>query len=259
MNHPTPKSAETEDEVTSFKREGYTVVRAFLNAQQLHTIHKAVSELIENRLDQLPQEHVFYEDVTNPHSLKQIQHVDRYVPSLHEHFHHGVFKSLAERLLEQKVVGRNFQYFDKPPTNSLPTPPHQDGFYFKLNPPLALTMWLALDEVNETNGCVMYLPRSHQKGLRTHQQTNTLGFSQGIPDYPTPDEQSREVAIIAKPGDLLAHHALTIHRAGSNQSRHKSRRALGLIYYGEHAVENQTEAQNYRSRLVNHLREQGRI
>ena len=120
-------------------------------------------------------------------------------------------------------------------------------------------MWLALDDVNETNGCVMYLPGSHRLGLREHQKTETLGFSQGIPLYPSTAEQAMEVAILAKPGDLLVHHALTIHRAGHNHSKDQNRRALGFIYYGEQAVEDQNQAEAYQSGLVDQLRAEGRI
>ena len=40
-------------------------------------------------------------------------------------------------------------------------------------------MWLALDEVDETNGCLCYVPGSHRQGLREHARTRTLGFLRG--------------------------------------------------------------------------------
>ncbi|MCH1495372.1 MAG: phytanoyl-CoA dioxygenase family protein [Rubripirellula sp.] len=259
MSHSNSDVTHTFDEVKRFKQDGYTVIRDFLGNNRLDDVNKGINDLISNRLSEIPREHVFYEDIADPQSLKQIQHLDRYAPVLREPFHHGVFKELAEKLLEQRVVGRNLQYFNKPPSKSLPTPPHQDGYYFKLSPPHALTMWLALDAVNEINGCVMYLPGSHHLGLREHEKTDTLGFSQGIPKYPSTAEKAMEVAILAKPGDLLVHHALTIHRAGHNDSEHQDRRALGFIYYGEKAVENQHQAKAYQSGLVDQLRDEGRI
>ena len=92
------------------------------------------------------------------------------------------FKRLAEILLEGSVVGQNMQYFNKPTKIGKPTPPHQDGYYFMLTPCEALTMWLALDEVDEKNGCVRYVRGSNHLTMRSHSQTNTLGFSQGITD-----------------------------------------------------------------------------
>ena len=76
------------------------------------------------------------------------------------------FIKLAELLMGTSIVGKNLQWFNKPPGAGQPTPPHQDGYYFMLEPNEAVTMWLALDEVTEENGCVRYCRGSHQRGLR---------------------------------------------------------------------------------------------
>lgn len=125
----------------------------------------------------------------------------------------------------------------------------RDGYYFMLDRCEAVTMWLALDEVDEENGCVRYIPGSHFEGMRAHGRTTTLGFSQGIIDYPTPDDQTREVAMHARPGDLLVHHALTIHRADGNRSATRTRRALGFIYYSERARQDEVAHGAYQDRL----------
>lgn len=39
----------------------------------------------------------------------------------------------------------------------------------------------------------------------------------------------------AKPGDLLIHHSMTIHTAPANTTTSRTRKALGLIYFGESA------------------------
>ena len=72
----------------------------------------------------------------------------------------------------------------------------------------------------------------------------------GVPDQPTLEQKrergcsspsrfelfgrqedlAAEEAMPAAPGNLLAHHALTIHRAGGNLSATRSRRALGFIF-----------------------------
>ncbi|MGH2645665.1 MAG: phytanoyl-CoA dioxygenase family protein, partial [Chitinophagaceae bacterium] len=99
-----------------------------------------------------------------------------------------------------------------------------------LTPPKAVTMWLALEKTDTENGCVRYIRGSHLEGIRPHGRTNTLGFSQGITDFGEKD-LAKEVALPSKPGDLLAHHSLTIHRADENRSSTRSRRALGFIYF----------------------------
>ena len=63
-------------------------------------------------------------------------------------------------------------------------------------------MWLALDEVDEENGCVRYVRGSNHLNIRPHGRTGTLGFSQGITDYGTDNDLANEVALAAMPGDM---------------------------------------------------------
>lgn len=154
---------------------------------------------------------------------------------------------------------RNMQYFNKPPGIGQPTPPHQDGYYFMLEPCEAVTMWFALDDVDEENGCVRYVRGSHRRGMREHARTQTLGFSQGIVDYPTDTDRECEITFPAKPGDLLVHDAMTIHRADGNRSATRSRRALGFIYYSERAREDADAHAAYQRNLAEDMKAVGKI
>ena len=120
-------------------------------------------------------------------------------------------------------------------------------------------MWLALDEVVEENGCVRYVRGSHREGLRPHNRTQTLGFSQGISDFGNEQDKANEVICRAQPGDLLAHQAMTIHRAGANNSPTRSRRALGFIFYGVSAREDAAAHKAYQLKLDSELAASGKI
>ena len=241
----------------TFKEDGFIAVPEFCNPVELSSIESALAHLIDVRISQLPAEEVFYEDKANPASLKQIQR-------LHEHddFFDTFFtekpKALAEELLGERVIGKNLQYFNKPPGIGQATPAHQDGHYFMLQPCQAVTMWMALDHVDEENGCVRYLRGSHLDGMRPHERTQTLGFSQGIVDFGK-NESREEVPCPAKPGDLLAHHALTVHRADANASLTRTRRALGFIFYGESAREDKLAHESYQKNLAVEMSAQGKI
>jgi phytanoyl-CoA hydroxylase len=63
----------------------------------------------------------------------------------------------------------------------------------------------------------------------------------------------------AKPGDLLVHDALTIHRADANRSCTRSRRALGFIYYSQRAREDREAHTMYQRRLAEDLKSKGKI
>ena len=154
-------------------------VESFLSRSEVATCLREVERYVTEVVPGLPAEHVFYEDKDDLATLKQLQR-------MHEHdawfgeFFADKPQRLAEDLLGTEVVGKNLQYFNKPAAGGQPTPPNQDGFYFKLNPPHALTMWMALEDVDEENGCVRYVKGSHLKGMREHGRVSLLKESTKI-------------------------------------------------------------------------------
>ena len=243
----------------AYTRDGYLALSGFLTAAEVEETKNSVARFISNRVPQLPREQVFYETLGQPDTLKQIIGLFNHDTYFHRLMFGSRFEKLAEVLLQGPVVGKNMQYFNKPPTIGKATPPHQDGYYFMLDPCEALTMWLALEEVDEENGCVRYVRGSHLLPLRPHGRTQTLGFSQGVTDYGTPQDLADEVAFPAQPGDLLVHNALTIHRADANRSPTRTRQALGFIYYSERAKVDEVAHADYQKRLAAEMKAKGKI
>ena len=243
----------------AYTRDGYLALSGFLTATEVEETRESVARFISDRVPQLPREQVFYEILGQPDTLKQIIGLFNHDTYFHRLMFGSRFEKLAELLLQGPVVGKNMQYFNKPPQIGKATPPHQDGYYFMLDPCEALTMWLALEEVDEENGCVRYVRGSHLLPLRPHGRTQTLGFSQGVTDYGTPQDLADEVAFPAQPGDLLIHNALTIHRADVNRSPTRTRQALGFIYYSERAQVDEVAHAAYQKRLAAEMKAKGKI
>ena len=232
---------------TRFREEGYVAITGFLSHDEIKAIDAKINDLVASTVPAMPPEHVFYEDKGDVSTLKQLQHLDQHDAFFSSLFHRESIAGLAEYLLDDTAVPWNMQWFNKPPRIGKETPPHQDGFYFMLEPNEALTMWLAIDEVDEENGCVRYIPGSHREGLRAHGSTGVLGFSQGIVDYSAGDA-AREVPMIVKPGDLIVHHSLTIHRADANKSN-RTRKGLGFIFYSSSAKHDKQKHAQYQETL----------
>ena len=243
-----------------FARDGFVNLQAFLSPAQVAEVLANVERFIRDVVPAAPDTDVFYEDRERPETLKQlirVHHHDDYFRCLLEE---GTFPETAARLLGEPVRPVNQQVFIKPPGGaSRATPPHQDGFYFHLKPCAATTLWLALDDVDAENGCLRYVRGSHRHGVRPHRRTGTLGFSQGVSDFGTAEDAANEVACLARAGDLIAHHALTIHRADENRAPGRPRRALGLVYYAVSARERAEEHEAYQRKLATEMRQTGRI
>ncbi|MDN4522974.1 phytanoyl-CoA dioxygenase family protein [Fictibacillus fluitans] len=119
----------------------------------------------------------------------------------------------------------------KMPGDSKPTPWHQDFPYWPMNREAgkkALSIWIALDDVDETNGCMKFLPESHRienlKPINLAEPANIFEQSSSVAI-----PKNSPVTIRMKAGSCTFHHGLTFHFAHSNTTD-KPRRALVIIY-----------------------------
>lgn len=241
----------------SFKEDGYITVKEFLNQQELDELIQETNRLINDVVPTIPSSEVYYEDKEKLETLKQVQKLNKYDDYFNQFGGSKKLTELAELVLEGPVVLKNIQYFNKVPRIGKETPAHQDGYYFKITPQEAVTMWLSLGEADEENGAVCYIPGSHKKGMRPHGTTSILGFSQDISDWSEEDDMA-EVQMRAKGGDILVHHSLTIHRANANQSD-RTRKSIGFIFFREDVAIDEEALADYQRKLDSVLKKEQKI
>ncbi|XP_006822910.2 phytanoyl-CoA dioxygenase domain-containing protein 1-like [Saccoglossus kowalevskii] len=168
------------------------------------------------------------------------------------------FNGLADLLLGMECEPNNIQFFSKPPGGK-DTPPHQDGKYFMHDK--GLTFWLALEDADEENGCMYYVPGTHKSGCLEHVKTDMLGFSQALVDY-TDGMKNKEVCAEAEKGTLLGHHPNMVHRAGKNRSDIRWRPAIGLTYWAKSCRDDEELHKRraaYKKSLFQELKTTGKI
>ena len=245
--------------LADYDRDGYVAFDRFLGRETLDAALGKIADIRAGRIAGIPDDRIYFEDPTDRSTLKQVQELFKWDPLFHDLMFEGKARQLAEILLQDEAVGRNMQYFNKPPRVGQSTPPHQDGYYFMLKPCVAVTMWLALEQVDEETGCVRYLEGSHKAGIQPHERTETVGFSQQVKDFSGLGTRYRERAFPAEPGTLLAHDAATVHFAGANRSPTRTRQALGFIYYAKRAREDKAAQAAYQAKLAEDLRRRGAL
>lgn len=226
----TPDTAPDHHLQYDFDRDGFVVVRQLLPPAEFDDLRRNLDRYIRDVVPTLPDSDAFYIDKSRPETLKQLQHMgcDPYFAA---YTRHPTWNALAAALVGEPVEAQPAEWFNKPPASASPTPPHQDNYYFNLVPPNVVTIWMALDPVDEENGCLRYVRRSHRCGIRPHGRSNVLGFSQGVSDYSSEDE-AQAVAVPLQPGDIVAHHGNTIHRADPNMSPTRHRRSFAMVFRG---------------------------
>jgi ectoine hydroxylase-related dioxygenase (phytanoyl-CoA dioxygenase family) len=97
-------------------------------------------------------------------------------------------------------------------------PWHQDNGYTFVEPQAYLTCWIGLNEANEKNGCMWFVPSVHKLGTLFHALTDT-GYACFMSDPPD------TVPIRTPPGTVIVMSSLAPHMTGGNSTPH-TRRAL---------------------------------
>jgi len=132
----------------------------------------------------------------------------------------------------------------KEPSTAERTAWHQDIGYFHVEGEQLATTWCPLDSVRPETGAVRYVRGSHRWVARY--RPNLFVSELAIPGTEgelTPDidalAAAGECGIImfsTEPGDVVVHHARTLHGAGANTSATERRRAISVRYCGDDAV-----------------------
>jgi phytanoyl-CoA hydroxylase len=239
----------------AYDRDGFVVVPRFLDDQELAELRAQLDRYIREVVPTLPPTAAFFQDRARPETLKQMQHMDG-DPFFRDYVRHPRWVALGEALVGEEARCAAPEWFNKPPGTEHVTPPHQDNFYFCLRPPHVTTLWLALDPVDEENGCLRYVTGSHLVGVRPHAPSRIVGFSQSISDYSEEDE-ARAVPVHLQPGDLVAHHGDTIHRAEANRSATRHRRAFAMVFKGVSCQRDEAAYERYLEALRSQHAAQG--
>lgn len=181
---------------------------------------------------------VFFEGSTR--KVKQIQYLHRESVDgelLFGTFHDAMRSKLARMMAVDvdAIAIVNMQLFVKHPTISKPTRHHQDNAYLRLrHGDKAITAWVPLDDVDQANGCLHYVPYSHKMPTMRHERYNaatTFRVRSGVPGLSLCLRNFREsddLPVVAKAGDALYHLGTTVHRANANVTQHE-RRVIGVL------------------------------
>jgi ectoine hydroxylase-related dioxygenase (phytanoyl-CoA dioxygenase family) len=103
---------------------------------------------------------------------------------------------------------------------------HQDHPYWPIAERDALTAWIPLVEVDEAMGCMGYIPGSHTGDVEFIDVFRTPGQGKAFEA-----RQTRAAHYIAcSPGDVIFHHARTVHAARPNRTD-EVRRVHTAIYF----------------------------
>ena len=221
----------SEANVAEFHRNGYVNGGRLLNDSQVEVLRGELGRVIEDQ-DK--------EDVKQPVMLRNMKRVDDVavwqvvnIWEASEPFRDLLY---AEKIVEDmaqltgadalRIWHDQIQY--KPAEIGGTTTWHQDAPLWPIIKPMTeVSAWVALDDVDEDNGCMSMVPGSHKWSNQMDFIRSFEGFD-GLPDQ----FEGHEVRVVLRPvkkGEVHYHHALTWHGSHDNHSD-RPRRAIAIHY-----------------------------
>lgn len=235
----------SEGQLEHFKTYGYISNIKLLEEDQVDQLNEELKTIMDVKS---PIHDLLYEFHTNEsedpdriifHSLGHW----RMTPGFHDILWNPAYVMAAYQLLGNKTVRFwHDQLFCKPAKHGGVVAWHQDYSYWTRTSPMQhLTTWVGLDDSSQENGCLQYIPGSHQWGLLDKPSltgemeglTKFLNIAQGkMLDNSTPIEM--------KKGHGSFHHPLLVHGSFENNST-RPRRAFVLNAFADGTVSNSNE------------------
>jgi non-haem Fe2+, alpha-ketoglutarate-dependent halogenase len=137
----------------------------------------------------------------------------------------------VEGLLGPNLLAWNSNWFTKMPSEKSFVSWHQDGTYWKLNPPTVVTAWVALSPSVASNGCMRVIPGTHTQPMIPQRETylpeNALSRGQEIA---VEVDEKQAVDLNLRPGEMSLHHIWIIHGSNANTTKETPRIGIAIRY-----------------------------
>ncbi len=239
----------TAEEYVTYQRDGFIIVRNLVPPEELRDLERHAEDLFYGRVSVPGVE-------PPPPTATREQLFQRFT---RVHMLHRV-DAVAERFLLQPRILDVLEALIGPDVLALQTmlfynSPgkggqgwHQDAYYITTYPDTLIGAWLAIDDVDEENGCLWFARGSncepiypsadpamgfvHSDGAfeGLHAVENVSDLDDEVNTLSPVATKYNLVPVPAKPGDVIFSHGHLLHRSHTNRSKERWRRAFVSHY-----------------------------
>lgn len=149
----------TADQVDAFNREGFLSPLRCLSPDEAADLRTYMDWLID--------EVVSADDRRNGYSINNYHRV---CARLYDLLGDERLVGYATDILGPNVVCWSTHAFAKLPNDGMEVPLHQDANYWPFTPTKSVTVWLAVDDVDDANAAMHFVPGSHRGGPLAHDE-----------------------------------------------------------------------------------------
>jgi hypothetical protein len=151
--------------------------------------------------------------------LPQLLYPVNYAPELRDTLFRRNALAIARSLLGPEARPAFEHAVLKPAGHGATTPWHQDEAH-RFDPDFdyeQVSVWMPLQDVDQSNGCMLYMAGSHQEGLIRHKSPKDDPAVYALEADRALFDESQAVACPLKAGECVVHSGRTLHSAGPNR------------------------------------------
>lgn len=206
----------SREQVDRFNEDGFLTGLPAFGREEIDRIRVYLDELIESVLSA--------DDARNSYSINAYHLV---CAGVYDLMLSPVLLDYVEDLLGPDFGCWGNHLFCKLPRDPMAVPLHQDGAYWPITPSRTVTAWLAVDDADEENAAMQFVPGSHLHGALPHEDLELDGTRVLKRQVVDPDSFGKRVTNALTAGQISIHSDLLLHGSGLNRS---DRRRAGMTF-----------------------------
>ena len=220
----------TPSQISRYQSQGFVKGNRLLSEEQIEELREEMERVIRDK-DAGGRQPVQIANLSRDPNSSIWQIVNIWEAS--DAFHQLIFNETLAEEVAQLVVAKELRIWHdqiqyKPAGTGGVNNWHQDNPYWPILQPVSqLSAWIALDDVDESNGCMSMVPGSHLWGPRIQFLHTIKGFD-AMPKRFENHEIEVRLCPVGK-GEVHFHHSLTWHGSHANTSG-RPRRAIAIHY-----------------------------
>ena len=200
-----------------YKEKGWLVVNDVFSSDEIARIRELAMQISHEELKGAADAYKADKAADGQRAPRKIDEPHKKSSEFERFIHDARLLNLIQELMDAEPLLHSDQIFMKPPRFGSAKPYHQDNAYFLLHPAdHVITAWIALDDVDESNGCLRYIDGSHKGEILPHEPIPGEPHNQAPPSHLI--DLDKESLAIVRQGGVVLHHSQTLHTSHRNES-----------------------------------------